>query len=274
VRSAKKTSVSILISGLCLLALALFVRPASAGGRVEWSSKTLKERSTQSWQVEVKIFLSSPPDIAHVPMKFEFLPYSYFERSMVDGDKLQERTVPLEGRQPLIESVDVGFMDPGSGKIENRTKFSFKVTRAHGYEAGEYKVTIRDGRNGQIVGVTTTLRFEGENEIIDRRSIVFTGDKKKKKEEPKKVESDTEGTGEPEAAESEGGESTEGAENEPEPQDDAALADDPAPDPEGEIKEKPGGCGCRAAGTGARGHFGLLGLALLGLVALRTRRRR
>jgi len=96
--------------------------------------------------------------------------------------------VPLEGRQPLIESVDVGFLDAGTSKIESRTKFSFKVKRDLGYDAGEYKVTVRDTRNGQIVGTATNITFDGENEIIDRRSIVFQGDNKKKKKEEKKDE--------------------------------------------------------------------------------------
>src|SRR5204862_8043651 len=128
----------------------------------------------------------------HVPMKFEFQPTAYYARDMTDGDKLVAHTVPLTDRQSLIESVDVGFLDSGSGKIEGRTRFTFHVTRAHGYEAGEYKVTIRDTRNGQTVGAPTTLKFQGENEVVDRRAMVFSGDKKKK-EEPKKVDSDAGG---------------------------------------------------------------------------------
>jgi MYXO-CTERM domain-containing protein len=242
---------------------------ASAAGRVEWKSKKLTERDDDSWRVEVTIYLPSPPDTPHLPAKFEFLPTVYYERSMMDGDKLVERKVPLEGRQALIESVDIGFMDPGSGKVEKRTRFSFKVTRAHGYEAGEYKVTIRDGRNGQMIGAPVTLIFDGENETIDRRAMVFTAEKKKKKEgDPKQgdaKEGDAkEGAGSEggegensEAASAEGGGAGEGA----------AAGEGGDDDNPGEIKEKPGGCGCRVAERDrpleALGLLALLGLALL-----------
>ncbi len=245
---------------------------AQAAGRVEWKSKTLDEREGGSWRLEVSLFMGRAPDVAHVPMKFEFMPIAYYERSMVDGDKLIERTVPLENRQALIESVDVGFLDSGSDKIESRTRFSFKVTRAHGYEAGEYKVTIRDSRNGQAVGTATTLIFKGENEIIDRRAMVFSGEKKKKKKEDageKKEEA------KPEAAEK-----TEESPAEKPPASDSADSGSSEGEGEGEgneppsIKEKPGGCGCRVpGGTSNGGAALLLGLAA-GAVVLARRRSR
>jgi hypothetical protein len=166
---------------LCALAWLLCASLAFAVGRVEWKSKTLKEADNKSWKVDIAIHLPKPPDLPTLPMKFEFQPVVYYERSMLDGDKLVERKVPLENRQALIESVDVGFLDPGTGKIEKRTKFVFKVTRGHGYEAGEYQVTIRDGRSGDVIGTPTRLIFQGENELIDRRAMVFAGNEKKKK---------------------------------------------------------------------------------------------
>jgi MYXO-CTERM domain-containing protein len=237
---------------LSLLAVVLVAGAALAAGRVEWKSKTFKERSDKAWMLELKIFLPRAPDVAYVPMKFEFEPYTYFERALVDGTEGPvERKVPLEGKQPLIESVDVGFMDSGTSKIESRTKFSFKVKRDLGFEAGEYKVTIKDTRNGQKVGQTTTITFAGENEIIDRRAMVFSGEKKKKKEEPKKDESaektsDRENSGsndsgDEKAAASEGedeGTSEEGSDN--------SGGDEPPA-----VEGKPGGCGCRVAGEGA-----------------------
>ncbi len=175
-----------LLTLLQLLLLLLLTSPALAAGRLEWKSKTLKEREDKSCARRGRaIYLPRAPDVAHVPMKFEFMPEVYYERSMMDGDKLVERKVQLENRQALIESVDVGFLDSGSGNIEKRTRFSFKVTRAHGYEAGEYKITVRDTRNGQVIGTPTTLIFQGENEIIDRRAMVFTG---KEKEEGRQAQ--------------------------------------------------------------------------------------
>ncbi len=258
-----------IVSWLLVLAVLFVAGTASAVGRVQWESKTLKERSTKSWRVELKIFLPKAPDMAHMPMKFEFEPIAYYERSMVDGkDEVQERRVPLENRQPLIESVDVGFMDPGSGKIQKRTRFTFKVTRAHGFEAGEYKVTIRDSRSGKKIGTPTVLKFKGENEVIDRRSIVFTGKKKEKKAD--------------DAASGEG--SSEGSEESPE--DESAMEDDSSfasDEPFGDeelaeddnappaIEEKPGGCGCRVQ-SGSSPGGALAAVALFGLFFVRRRR--
>src|SRR6202000_1499718 len=64
----------------------------------------------------------------------------------------------------------------------------FKLTRAHGYEAGEYKVSIHDATNDTAVGAATTLIFDGENEVIDRRAMVFSGGEKKKKADAPKAD--------------------------------------------------------------------------------------
>jgi len=190
---------------------------------------------------------------------------------MVDGkDAPVEREVPLTGRQALIESVDVGFLDSGTGKIENRTKFSFKITRAHGYEAGKYKVTIKDARNGQTVGTPTTLTFAGENEIIDRRSIVFTGGEGKKKKK-KKADED----GGTEAKEGEGDKEKAEGEEKSAP---ASAAETPPEDEEGPgedseySNEKPGGCGCRVTSDEST-SLGAALAALSGLALFLARRR-
>ncbi len=237
---------------------------AFAAGRVEWSSKTYKERTdSKSWRVELKIFLPKAPDVAYVPMKFEFQPVSYFERNLVDGkEDVQERTVPLSNQQALIVSQDVGFMD-SSGSTQNRTMFTFKLTRAFGFEAGEYKVTIKDTRNDQTVGTPTTLRFEGENEVIDRRAIVFTGEKKKKKDEPKKDEASK-------PAEEAPASDTPAA-DQPDPEPSSA----PAPTDEGQtppsIEEKPGGCGCHLGPSSASAGLWALSLGLVAAFVLRRR---
>ena len=259
-------AISKFVGLLALLCLVVTSSVASAAGRVQWTKTAIQETDTSggSWKLEIKVFLNRAPDTAHLPVKFEFSPIAYYERSMMDGDKLVERRVPLTGRQDIIESVDLGFMDPGSGKLEKRTKFSFKVTRAHGFEAGEYKVTIRNARNGQVIGGATTIKLEGENEVIDRRAMVFAAPGKKKKEEKKE---------EPAAEGGEGGEApaatTEDPESTPESMPEAA---DPAEPPQ-EIKEKPGGCGCRVEETRGASHSGLfLSLSLLGLLLLRRQR--
>jgi MYXO-CTERM domain-containing protein len=201
---------------------------------------------------------------------------------MVDGDKIQDRKVPLENRQPMIESVDVGFLDSGSGKIESRTRFSFKLKRANGYEAGEYKVTITDARNDQKVGVPTTLIFDGENEVIDRRAMVFNnGDKKPKKDKDVKKVDDDKGDdkkADDKKADDKKTDDDSKAKSDDKPAgDDAAdkaSSKDPSPAEDAEaIKTKPGGCGCRLAGAGRAGD-GALALGLLGLGATLARRKR
>lgn len=248
---------------LALAALAVFVTlttKAAAQTRVQWVDTGVKETANGSWKLDIKIFMGKAPDTAHVPVKFEFSPIAYYERAMMDGDKLVERRVALTGRQDLIESVDLGFMDPGSGKIENRTRFTFRVTRAHGFEAGEYKVVIRDARTGRTIGAPTTLKLQGENEVIDRRAMVFADKKKKKKEEPKEEGSDS------------GDTSTEPAADEPEPEPEPELDPVPETDPPQTIEEKPGGCGCRAAGVGPS-SVSATAFLLLGAAFLLRRRR-
>jgi MYXO-CTERM domain-containing protein len=260
----------------CSLLMLLIASSAMAAGRVEWKSKRIKPMSdNKSWRVEITIYLPKAPDTAHIPMKFEFEPLSYFERSMVDGDKIVERTVPLSNVQALIESVDVGFLDSGSGKIESRTRFSFKVTRAHGYESGEYMVKIRDSRSGAMVGTAAKITFEGENEVIDRRSIVFTGGegKKKKKSDLQQVDKDGEVKKEGEGAASEGSESAEASDgDEPEGEPASGMADDEPGDEPESVEEKPGGCGCRVRGEPR--STGALWLGLFALAGLGLRRRR
>ncbi|MEO8902529.1 MAG: hypothetical protein ABI627_13470 [Polyangiaceae bacterium] len=245
---------------------------ASAAGRVEWKTKTFKERDDKSWKLEVAIFLPRAPDVPHVPMKFEFQPEVYYERDEVDGDKIVEHKVPLDNRQAIIESVDVGFMDEGSGKVEPRTRFSFKLTRAHGYEAGEYKVSIHDATNDQAVGAPVTLIFNGENEVIDRRAMVFgNGEKKVKKDEKKS------GDDKPAADDKKATDDKPASDSDtPAADADASskAADKPSDEP-GTIKEKPGGCGIRLADAGHDSNAGLAFAALaLSSVLLRRRAKR
>jgi len=249
-----------------------FASAAFAAGRIEWKSKTLKPNSeNNAWNIEVTIYLPNPPDVPSVPVKFTFDQQVYFEQSMVDGDQIVKRDVPITGKQPIVEGVDIGFLDPTSGTIQKRTRFSFKIHRDHGFECGIYKITVRDTRNNQIIGQPTTITLGGENEVIDRRSIVFSGEKKKEKKPAETTEAPSSSNdASKESASSESGSTTEQdsvantPKNELPPEDDA---DQPQ-----EIKEKPGGCGCRLAQS-RHGASGGLWLAL-GLVALSFRRRR
>jgi MYXO-CTERM domain-containing protein len=234
---------------LCLAA------PALAGGRVVWKKTTIEENEKrESWHLEMELHMNRAPDVAYVPMKFEFELLAVYERSLVDGkEEPVETTQQLSNQQPLIESADVGFLDAGSGQIMARTKFSFKVTRAHDFQAGEYRVTIRDTRDGSVVGNKTTLKFKGKNPVVDRRSIVFTGSSKKKKEEKAEEEK-----------------------TEEEPAEEESDDDMPPPAEEGDapppVEERPGG-GCHI-GSGPAGQGGSMGAALLLLGAGWAIRRR
>ncbi|HEY5957658.1 MAG TPA: MYXO-CTERM sorting domain-containing protein [Polyangiaceae bacterium] len=249
---------------------------AFAGGRIEWGSKKIKPRSdNNSWNIDIKIFMPKAPDVPSVPTKFIFLQTVYYERAMVDGDKLTVRNVPIEGKLPIVESVDIGFLDPRSGKIENRTQFSFKLHRDHGFECGEYKVTVRDARNDSIIGQPVNIVLDGENEVIDRRSIVFSGEKKKK------VDS-TGGTGDEKKADEKKADEKKADEKKTDDskatdsaKSDAPAANEEAPSEENatadaeKVKQKPGGCGCSMPGNDHQsrsilGWFGVVTAILLG----------
>jgi hypothetical protein len=266
-----------LMAMTCALTVLMLTGMAAAAGRIDWgSSKTLKPRSDgNSWNVDIKIFLQKPPDVPTIQLKFEFLQQVYYERAMVDGDKLITRNVPIVGKQPVIETVDVGFLDPSTSRIESRTRFTFKLHRDHGFDCGEYKVTVRDTRNGQMVGSPVNLILGGENEVIDRRSLVFSGEKKKPKKEEKKEGAEggegaasDQGKKKSEAAD-QGADEAAPAKNEAPPPADEPTADNPET-----IKKKPGGCGCKVPGSSQTpATDGLLLLTAASGVVLARRRR-
>ena len=248
---------SALLFALLVGVIGLFSQPALAD-RVVWK-KTKLEEIGKAWKLNLEIHLDRAPDVAHMPVRFEFTPMSYFERALVDGRKeAVTRQVPLVNQQPIVESVDVGFLDPGTGKAAKRTRFTFEITRDRGFEAGTYEVQVTDTRNDRDLGGKTTLTLDGENEVIDRRSMVFDDKPKEKKDSA------------PKAAKPEEKELT--------PDDDAYWAGGPkqpeektAPlPPPAHLQEKPG-CGCRVGGArDATPAWALLGLGLC-LLARRAR---
>jgi len=255
---------------------------ASAAGRTEWKSKVLKERREDQpngdefedkngyWKVEVAIYLPRAPDVPHVPMKFEFQPEVEYERTILDSSgKVVDRKVPLVNQQASIESTDVEFLDSGTGKIESRTRFSFKVTRGQGYKAGEYKVTLHDGRNDQKIGTPVTLIFEGKNTVIHREPMEFKGEKKKKPKEDAAKEGDKPKEDAAKEGDKSAADSQATAADSDQPKDEAS-SDQPQT-----IKEKPGGCSVRR--LQGNGHDSGAGLAFAALavssVLLRRRKR-
>jgi MYXO-CTERM domain-containing protein len=168
--------------------------------------------------------------------------------------------MPLSNQQTINESMDVGFSD-GTGKIFKITKFDFIIRRDHGFEAGEYDLKIKREDDGVQMGQVIHLTLKGDNPVVDRRAIIFAGDKPKKKKgdadkdktEEKKDEPKQEAA--PEKKEGgEEGEKKEGGEEVP------------------KVPPKQGGCGCEVAGDRAPAGAAL---AVLGLtLALGARRRR
>lgn len=215
---------------------------AFAADRVVFKKRAINE-SNESWTLDLEFHFDKPPDIVYVPISFEFQQTVYYENTLEDGqEKPRMRRVPIEFKQPLIETQDVGFLDAGSGKTMSRTRFTFKLTRARGFEAGEYKVTVTNKRSGRKLGQPVPLTLNGENEVIDRRAISFDGERKKPKEDkPKSWEEQPKPEDDPnsEAYWASGPTETE--------------REDPDLPPPAHMQEKPGGCGCRIPGAPHQG---------------------
>lgn len=269
-----------------LLALATFfvaIAEAFAAGSITYTRRELTE-SGGGWKIAMTILYGGKPTTAHVPMKFKFTPTALYERYLDDahGDKPQTRKIPLTGQMPIIESIDVDFGDP-SGKIYDRTRFDFTITRSHNFQAGEYSLTVQRA-DGVQLGTTQTITLDGENTVIDRRSISFIDNgKAKPKDKPKDdaKPAATEGNGAADKAAS-GTESSAGGEAAPaaaaeatgdKPEasgDDATGLGDPTAN-----KTPPGGakgCGCETVGATGGSEAGLALLAAAVVVARRRRR--
>lgn len=247
-----------------LVVLSLFAVPAFAAGKVTMSQTEVNEVSG-AWRVRMTIELPKAPSMPHMPMKFVFTPTAVYERTLVDG-KTEPVTnrVSLTGQNPNIEGLDVDFAD-ASGKVFNRTRFDFGVTRTRGFQAGEYKLQVRTG-DGTDIGAPTTITLKGENEVVDRRSISFNA----KDPKIKKVESGLDGgTEKPKnddvAPANNGGDVEASGTAAP-----FVPADAYNRTSEEEVKVRPKGCGCDIPSQAAS-PFSVLVLAGLGALLLRRR---
>ena len=170
-----------LVSALTFLAVfALSITSAFAGGSISVQQED-RARIGGGWHLMMTVSYGGKPNTAHVPMRFTFTPTAITERYLDDahGDKPQSRKIPLVGQMALNESVDVDFSDP-SGKIYDKTRFGFTITRSHNFVAGDYSVTVHRADGGALGGAQT-LTLEGENPVIDRRAIQFVGTSSKDK---------------------------------------------------------------------------------------------
>lgn len=267
------TFVTKLVAFAMLGFLALFASDAHAAGTFKLKTTEVNEVSG-AWHLYVTIELPKAPPIAHQSMKFLFTKTVAYERSLVDGHDgpVLSRQV-LKDQTPSVESLDVDFADP-SGKIFKGTRFDFGLTRARGYEAGEYKVEVKTS-DGTPIGGSQNLTLKGDNEVVDRRAMTFNA----KEKSIKKVDG------------YDGGASPNGAPKQDEPASSNTLGNgevtptgtaQPFVPSEGfqkteeeEIKTRPHGCGCSVPGS-TESPFGALvwlaPLAAVGLVFARRRR--
>src|SRR5689334_18932890 len=155
-RPMKLACAKFLVSVWAFFGVFVAVAPAFAAGSITWG-KTHIQETGGSWHLQMTIVYGGKPSLAHVPMRFSFTPTAFFERYLDDkhGDKPQTRTIPLVGQQPINESVDVDFADT-RGKIFDRTKFDFNISRSHNFSAGEYDVIVHRADGAQL-GTKTKL---------------------------------------------------------------------------------------------------------------------
>jgi MYXO-CTERM domain-containing protein len=250
----------LLLLALFLLGFSLVPRDANATGSVSLSTREPVEADGK-WKLVMTIDYGSLPHLPHIPMLVVFTPTVHYDLSLTD--KSPEKPVlikqPLQNQQPINEGLDVGFSD-ASGKIFKITKFDFVIRRDHGFEAGEYELKIKREDDGVQLGQTLKLTLKGDNPVIDRRAIVFAGEKKKSKKDDA-AKDDAKKDDAPKENET----PLENAEPKPD-----EMA--PAPPP---VAPKQGGCGCVVAGDAANGGAtALAALALGAIVTLRRRTRR
>lgn len=267
---------ALVVVGVFALALAVLPSRAFAGPSVQIEKNTLDETEA-GWKLKFVIDLGAVPDINFVPMDFLFTPKTYYERTCDDDhDKPYLNKKPITNGTLISVPQTVGFSD-GSGKTYNSTKFNFTIKRDDRFEAGEYQLEVR--RDGKTIGSKMTVTLNGNNKIVNRKAMVFSGDKTKKSADPCDDQSvgvapakadipppsdpppgdssgTTSGSGEP-AATTSGGEDT------------GATSGDPA----GTVPPKQGGCGCFVSTEGDVAGAGLFALAGLGVLVSRRRRR-
>ncbi|WP_437964056.1 MYXO-CTERM sorting domain-containing protein [Sorangium sp. So ce260] len=258
----------VVAAALALIGAWLPATAAHAAGTVTIADRSPKEDDGR-WKLKMTINYGGTPHLSHIPMLFSFTPTVHYERALTDQspEKPILNRIPLQNQQSINESMDVGFSD-GSGKVFSITKFDFVLRRDRGFEAGEYELVIKRASDGAQMGQKQKITLQGDNEIIDRRAIVFTGEKKKKKED----KADSADAEKPDEAEKEQASDSE-PESDPagaEAPSDAEIPPDEAPPP---VSPKQGGCGCRLSPEEAATPLALP-LVALGAAAAIARRRR
>jgi len=167
------------LSLLAIVAITmLFSVDAMAYGTYRLRSTEVQEAGG-SWHLYLAIDLPSAPALPHSTMKFMFTELTQYERAQTDASKDPVlNRIPIQNALPKTESLEVDFAD-ATGKIFKSTRYDFSLTRARGYEAGEYKFQLRTS-DGSDVGSSATVILKGDNPVVDRRSITFSAKTKEK----------------------------------------------------------------------------------------------
>jgi hypothetical protein len=261
---------AIATTGLVLVALVLLSASAAQAGAGSFQLRNSEVQEVSGgWHLFCQIALPRAPTIAHSPMKFLFTKTVVYERALTDNSPNPVlNPTPLVNQTPSVESLDVDFSDP-SGKIFNRTRFDFSLTRTRGYEAGEYKVQVRTA-DGVDIGSPARLVLKGDNPVVDRRAITFNA----KEKSIKKVDNGIDA-----GAKVASNDDTPAAEN----SGDVAAVGSAAPflppeafqkTPEEEVQGHPKGCGCSLPGVNPVSSFSVLaGVSMIAGLVVRRRRR-
>lgn len=273
-RSSRPHAFRRLVAALRLLAMAVVLaagslapRAALAAGTVQVANLSPQENDGR-WKLQMTINYGGVPHLNHIPMLFIFTPTVLYERTLTDQSPERPiiNKIPLQNQQAINESMDVGFAD-ASGKTFAITKFDFVIRRDRGFEAGEYKLEIKRAGDMVRVGNVMTLKLLGDNPVVDRRAIVFAGEKKKEKQAEPPDTAKTSGESARATEEPAAGASNTPAEEPAASTDGSESGAEPPP-----VPPKQGGCGCRV-GPESASPFGMWALAFGAvLLALRLRR--
>ena len=230
---------------------------AFAKGTVK-AEKAAVDEVEETWKFVFIIDNGTMPDIQFVPVLISFEPVVLYERSLTDesGDKPVLNKKQLQNQKTIDVGTDISFSD-GTGKMFKQTKFRISLTRAKGFEAGEYMMVIKKSDGGEQLGAKVRLTLSGENKAVDRRSITFVGEDPNKKKKPMAT---------PDASKEATPAETGGEDTQP-------ASEPPAAEPPPEVPPKQGGCGCQVPASN-HASAGALGLTLATALLVRRRRAR
>ncbi|MEM9696901.1 MAG: hypothetical protein AAGA56_30475 [Myxococcota bacterium] len=236
--------------GFLIIASLIAVAPrvAFARGSVTPKKNPIQERKGR-WRLDLRINYGGRPDRAVMPVDFIFKKTAVYQRFLTDDspNEPMRKTEPVKNALPQIEPQTISFSNSVSGKAEATTNFRIDIRRNEYFEAGEYELTLKLA-NGRTIGRKVKLRLQGDNKVINRKSIEF----KAKDPEPESEEKKT-ATGDGEApkrgASEDFGPDLSDIPDISDEEADALIEKPPPVEP-----KQGGGCGCRTLGGPTQGR--------------------